>query len=276
MLGQRGSQDGRRRLSDLDRERAEARLEELFDQGIVRDRAERERRLAEIREASEEWELDAAMAGLEVEQRRLKAGDRRAARADRVDAVRRLEAHCALGHIDLVEMEGRKSLVEGSKTPNEIAKVFDDLAELDTLPGSAPRRISADDKVEALARLAKAREEARIEEEEYKASVAQVVSARTAEEIEAAFRGLPAPSASERVADASIKAAAVTGRLAAEGGRRARTAFLRFLFACAALLIGVVLLVAGGGTATVICFVAAVLLFVAAGAAFVTSGGSRQ
>jgi Domain of unknown function (DUF1707) len=269
MLGREGKQ---RRVSDLDRERAEARVEELVEQGFVRDEAERDRRLGEIRKASEKWELDAALDGLDAGRKSLKDGDRRAAEGDRVDALRRLESHRSLGHLDEAELGARRSLVAGSKTPNEIEQVFRDLPGLDTLPDSAARRIASADRVDALARLVEAEREGRIDATEHEAAAAQVRSARTEAELDAAFRGLPGPTPTEIAASASIKAASYTAGLAAEGGRRAKKAFLRSLFAGTALLIGVILLIAGIGTAALLCFVASVLLFAFAGVAVVSRG----
>lgn len=268
-----GRESRHRRVSDLDRERAEARVEELVEQGFVRDEAERERRLGEIRKASEKGELDAAVDGLGVGRRKsLKDGDRRAAEGDRVDALRRLESHRSLGHLDEAELGARRSLVEGSKTPNEIDQVFRDLPDLDTLPDSAARRISSADRVDALARLVEAEQEGRIDATEHEAAAAQVRSARTEAELDAAFRGLPGPTPTEIAANVSIKAASYTASVAAEGGRRAKKAFLRSLFAGTALLIGVILLIAGIGTAALLCFVASVLLFAFAGMALVSRG----
>jgi hypothetical protein len=259
-------------VSDLDRQRAVARVEELAAEGYIRDVAERERRLHEVAEADSWRELDAALAGLEDGRRRSKSGDRRVADADRKDAIRRLRVHGSMGHLDEGELEVRVKLVEKSKTPNEIAAVFGDLPELADVSKSAEPRISTQDKSEALDKLRKARTEGRIEDGEYEDAISQVTVARTQSELDAAFRCLPDPPRAEVATQAAKQTAAFTARAVAEGGRRASRAFLRFLFSGAALLIGVILLIAGVGIGAVLFFVAAVLLFVWSAASLVSRG----
>jgi hypothetical protein len=254
----------------LERQRAEARVEELADEGYIRDEAERERRLREVRAAYTQAELNAAVEGLEAEQPKLKDADRRAATGDKGDAIRRLQAHVALGHLDEKDLAVREDLVKHSRTPNDIARAFDDLPELTTIPRSAAPRISTRDRMDALRRLDQAKAEGRINEDELVVAEAQVDGARTQAELDAAFRGLPGPTRTEMAANMTKQAAVIGGRVAIEGGRRARNMFLRFLFAGALLMFGIIFLVAGLGIAAVVCFVLAVVLFVAAGMALVS------
>lgn len=258
-------------MSDLDRQRASARVEELVAQGYIRDESEREERLRRIDRAADRRELNAVLDGL-AGRRRERSGDRRASEADRKDAIRRLQVHGSMGRLDESELAARVEIVKSSKTPNEIAKVFEDLPALDAALRSTEPRISAQDKSEALDRLQRAHAEERIEDEEYEAAMSQVAAARTRGEIDAAFRCLPGQAPTEAAAQAARRGAALTTQAVREGGRRARKAFMRSLLAGAALLIGVILLIAGIGAGALLCFVAAVLIFAAAAAALVTRG----
>lgn len=200
----------------------------------------------------------------------LRDGNRRASEGERKDAVRRLRAYGSLGHLEQGEVEERVERVQRSKTPDEIALVFKDLPALDGRPATAEPRISTEDKGAALDRLKRAHQEGRIDEGEHSEAMSLVTAARTPSELAAAFRGLPGPNRSEAATQAARQTAALTTRAVTEGGRRAKKAFLRFLFSVAALLIGIVLLVAGVGIAAVACFVLAVLLLVAAAVALVS------
>ena len=212
--------------------------------------------------------------GPEAEGRKLKAGDLRVSEADRTDAFRRLEVHESMGHLRGNEALIRKSHVEASDTRSEIAKVFVDLPALPDRAPSIERRISQQDRDAASDLLEKSHAEGRIEEKEYAVAKAQVRAARTRSELDAAFHGLRSPTQAAAVKTASAvtkRTAKVTTRVAAEGSRRAGKAFRHGVFAVGALMIGLILLIAGIGTAALICFVGAVFLFVSAATALVTS-----
>jgi hypothetical protein len=211
--------------------------------------------------------------------RTLERGEFRASDADRVDAFRRLEVHKSMGHLDEAEVSTLREAVEASATLNEIAKVFVD-AGLPELPARSPsteRRISAQDRDEAIGLLEKAYAEGRIETGECAAAKDQVSVARTRTEIDAAFHGLSSPTrvaAAKTASGATKQTAKLTTHVVAEGGRRAGKAFRRGVFAVGALMIGIILAVAGIGTGALICFVGAVLLFVSAAVSLVTSQAS--
>lgn len=266
---------GDARVSDLDRQRATARAEQLAAEGFIRGDEELKLRLRKIRLAVNQRQLDAALIGLEAGDRELKSGDLRASRADREDAIRRLEMHRSMGHLNEDEMSARIELLDASRTPKDIAKVLVDLPPL--AAGSPPeeRRISTQDRDQAIDLLEESRREGRITAGEHEAAKAQVRAARTRSEINAAFHGLSSPT---RVAAAKTASNMTkqTTRLVAEGGRRARKSFQRALLAVAALMIGVILVIAGMGIGALICFVGAVLLFVSAATSLVTSRSSMS
>jgi ABC-type multidrug transport system fused ATPase/permease subunit len=178
--------------------------------------------------------------------------------------------HGSLGHLKPNEASTRRELVKASKTPNDIAKLFVDLPELPADTQHAERRVSEQDREEGVDFLREAHAEGRIDEDELAVAEAQVRSARTRSEINAAFRGLSSPTMAA-AAKTSSNVAKQTARVVAEGGRRAKRAFLRAVFAVAALMIGIILLIAGDGTVALICFVGAVMLFVSAATTLVAS-----
>ncbi|HEX4465308.1 MAG TPA: DUF1707 domain-containing protein [Solirubrobacterales bacterium] len=265
---------GDARVSDLDRERATARAKQLAAEGFIRGDDELQLRLRKIRLAINRQQLEASLVGLDSGNRQLSDGDLRASAADRDDAIRRLKMHCSLGNLSADEELARVGLVEASKTLNDITKVFVDLPALAVSAPSTERRISRQDRDEAVDLLKKASDEGRITGGEYKTAEAQILVARTRSEINAAFRGLSSPAQTAAVKTASNvtkQTAEFTTRIVAEGGRRARKAFLRGVFAVGALIIGVILVIAGIGIAALICFLSAVLLFVSAATALVSS-----
>jgi hypothetical protein len=203
--------------------------------------------------------------------RKHRSGDLRASDADRTDALRRLDAHRSLGHLDQHEAVVLGAELTSAQTPNQIRQIFVG-AKLPELPAQSPLatpRVSGQDRLDAIGRLERAYAEGRLDSAECAAAKDQVGSARTREEIEAAFHGLRTPS---RLAESVAQTASVGSRVAVEGGRRAQKAFRRGAFATGALVIGLILLIAGIGPAALICFVAAVLLFVGAALALVSSG----
>lgn len=258
------------RVSDLDRQRATARLEQLASEGIVRGDEELKLRLRKVRLAINQRQLEVAFEGLQAEVNKPKAGDLRASDADRKDAIRRLEAHGSLGHLSDDELSARVSLAEASKTSNEISRVFADLPALDASSRSAEPRISKREREEAISLLEEAHSDGRLDHDEHEAALARVHAARTRREIEAAFHGLSTPSRTAAVKKAS-SATKQTAGFVAEGGRRLSKAFLRGMLSLGALAIAIVLLIAGIGIAALVCFVVSVTLFVGAGAALVTS-----
>ncbi len=210
----------------------------------------------------------------EAKGNKLGRGDLRLSNAGRTDAIRRLEVHKSMGHLTGTEAEARVTLVRGSTTPDQVAKLFVDLPALPARPPSNERRISTQDRDDAIDLLEKARLEGRIEEHEHAAAKAQVRAARTRSELDAAFHGLSTPTHAAVVKTASNvtkQAAGVTARVAMEGGRRVGKAFRHGALAVGALMIGVILVVAGIGTAAIAFFVLAVLLFTSATIALVAS-----
>lgn len=210
----------------------------------------------------------------EAKGRKLRGGDLRLSDADRADAVRRLRVHESMGHLRSEEASDRIAVVDASKTPDEIAKLFADLPALPARAPSIERRISTQDRQDAIGLLEKAYSEGRIEADECAAAKDQVHAARTRSEIDAAFHGLSSPTrvaAAKTAANVTKGTAGLTTRMVAEGGRRAGKAFRRGVFAVGALMIGIILAFAGIGTGALVCFVVAVLLFVSSAISLATS-----
>lgn len=204
--------------------------------------------------------------------RTLERGDFRASDADREDAFRRIRVHQSMGHLDRADALDLRETVEAASSLNEIVRAFE-LAGLPELPARSPlteRRISTQDRDEAIGLLKKAYAEGRIELGECEAAEEQVRAARTRSEMDAAFHGLSSPTR-VAVANAASTVTTQTTHAVAIGGRRAGKAFRRWVLSVGALMIGVILLIAGIGTAALICFLGAVILFVSASISLVTS-----
>lgn len=204
--------------------------------------------------------------------RTLQRGDFRASDADRKDAHRRIDVHQTMGHLDEDRASTLHQEVDSATTLNEIAKVFVD-AGLPELPARSPsteRRVSSQERAEAISLLEEAYAEGRIETAECAAAKDQVSVARTRSEIDAAFHGLSSPTR-VAVANTASNVTKQTTHVVAEGGRRVGKAFRRGVFAVGAMMLGLILLIAGIGTAALICFVGAVLLGVSAAVSLVTS-----
>ena len=269
------SGDGR--ISDLDRQRAADRVKQLAAEGFIRGDDELKLRLRKIHLAINRRELEVAFEGLNAGADRLRGGGLRASDADRSDALRCLGMHESSGHLSADEATARRDLVAASKTPDDIARVFFDLPALPADSQQVERRISNRDREEARELLGEAHAEGRIDDAELVSAEALVGSARTRNELNAAFRGLSTPAwavATRTASDVTKQSVGVTKRVVAEGGRRARRAFLRAVLASSALMLGVILVIAGVGIAALICFVAAVALYAAAATSLVMSRSS--
>ena len=201
------------------------------------------------------------------ERRKLKRDQLRLSDADRTDAVRRLQAHESMGHLQGEEAADRIAVVDASTTPEEIAKLFADLPALTARPPSIERRVSSQDREDAILLLEKAYSEGRIEAGECVAAKDRVHAARTRSEIDAAFHGLSTPSrvaVGQKASSATKQTADLGSRVLAEGGRRAGKAFRRGVLGVGAVMLGIILLIAGLGLVALVCFVGAVVLFVSA------------
>lgn len=208
------------------------------------------------------------------ERRKVKRDERRLSDADRTDASRRLEAHGAMGHLQDDEVRKRVEVVEASTMPAEVAKLFADLPALTERPPSLERRVSTQDREDATRLLAKAFGEGRIYEEEYEVAKERVREARTRSEIDAVFHGLPTPgqvAVGEKASSAAKQTADLGSHVLAEGGRRAGKAFRRGVLAFGALMLGIILVIAGLGLGALVCFVGAVALFVSSAISLVSS-----
>jgi uncharacterized protein DUF1707 len=210
----------------------------------------------------------------EARSHKLKVGERRVSDADRADAIRRLRVHESMGRLDKPEAEERIAAVEASRTPDEIAQLFVDLPALPARPPSVARRISSQDRQDAIHLLEKAYSEGRMKPEECARAKDQVHAARTRTEIDAAFHGLSTPTrvvAEETATKAAKTTATLTARALVQIRSRTGKAFRRAMLAVGALLIGIILAVAGIGTGALIAFLLAVVLFVGAAMALVAS-----
>jgi Domain of unknown function (DUF1707) len=209
---------------------------------------------------------------LKARGRTLERGEFRASDADREDAFRRIKVHETMGHLDEREAWALQMAVKASPTVNDIAKAFVD-AGLPELPARSPsteRRVSTQEKDEAISLLEKAYAEGRIETGECAAAKDRVSVARTRSEIDAAFHGLASPTR-VAVANTTSNVTKQATHVFAESGRRVGTAFRRGMLAAGAMMIGVILLIAGIGAAALICLVGAVLVGVSAAISLVTS-----
>lgn len=193
--------------------------------------------------------------------------------ADRIDAIRRLRAHEAMGHLEGAEASDRVEAVKSSMTPEEVARSFVDLPALTARPPSIERRISTQDRQDAIFLLERAYSEGRIEVHECAAAKDQVVNARTRSEIDAAFHGLSTPrraAMGAKASSATKQAADLGSQVLTEGGRRVGKAFRRGVLGVGALAIGIILLIAGIGSGALALFLGAVVLFVGAAISLVS------
>ncbi len=211
--------------------------------------------------------------------RTLGRGEFRASDADRRDAHRRIDLHETLGHLKESQGSTLRREVDAAPTLNGIAKVFVD-AGLPELPARSPtteRRVSSQDRVEAIALLEKAYAEGRIETAECAAAKDQVSVARTRNEIDAAFHGLSSPTrvaVANTASSVTTQTAKLTTHVVGEGGRRVGRAFRQGVFSMGAAMIGFIFLIAGIGPAALLFFLLAVAFFVSAAVSLVTSQSS--
>lgn len=213
------------------------------------------------------------------QRRKLERDQRRLSDADRTDAIRRLRAHETMGHLQDREADERVAVVAASTTPEEVAKLFADLPPLTDRSPSLERRVSSQDREDAIHLLEKAYSEGRIEAQECAMAKDQVHGARTRSEIDAAFHGLTTPTrvaVGEKATSAAKQTAELGSQVLAEGGRRAGKAFRRGVLAVGALMLGIILVIAGIGIGALVCFVAAVVLFVSSAIALVSSTSRRR
>lgn len=208
------------------------------------------------------------------ERRKIKGDQLRVSDADRADAIRRLQAHESIGHLDCKEASDRIEVVEASTTPEQIARLFAELPALTARPPSIERRISAQDRQDAISLLETAYSEGRIEAHECAAAKDRVHAARTRSEIDVAFHGLSTPTRvalGKKASSAKKQAAELSSSMLAEGRRRTGKALRRGVLALGALMLGVVLLIAGIGVGALVCFLGAVALFVSAAISLMSS-----
>jgi Domain of unknown function (DUF1707) len=263
VIGRRA--DGEDRVRDLDRERALSWVEALEADGTIRGEEEKKIRVRRIRGAVTQADLEAALAGLPPLGHRDRAGDLRASNEDRDDAIRRLRAHEALGHLDPAETRRRAQLVEDSRTANDISLAFVDLPGLQTLERSAEARVTDDERLSAIEQLDEARINGQLTDKEHTAKIALVDAARTRTEIRAALRGLKDPrriASMKRGSEAAAAASSAAARLAVEGALRARAAVMRLVLAVAAILVAVIAGVVVSPALGAVCLVAGVVLAV--------------
>jgi DUF1707 SHOCT-like domain len=237
-------------------------IEECHAEGYLNDE-ERELAESQVRMSVDQQGLDVVLARLPDRQRDgSDKGARRATEAERRDAVRRLKMYVSQGAIEPKDGENRIAQVEKSKTPHDISEAFYDLGPLD---GDRPeRRVSQQQRDEAIRQLTVHGEEGRITPEEHRRAVGQVRHARNQTEINAAFRGLRSPrvtAASEKTKKAGELARSAAG----EGGRRAKHAVMRLTLAVAALVIAIpVAIIGGGAVGAAVCVIIAIGLGLAA------------
>lgn len=263
------------KVSDLDRQCVLDVIAECRAEGYL-DNAEQELAVAHVKSAVDRKMLDEVLLGLPRRARDgSREGHRRATKAEREDAIRRLEMYSLQGAISPEERQRRVARVEISQTPDEISEVFGDLGSLDAdKTGRADKLVSKQQRDEAIRQLNAHLAAERLTVDEHRDAVDQVRNARNRIEIDAAFRGLTSPrittmqdGASDAIRDAraaTIEVAHAGARAAKETRRRIGRALVRLALAGVALIAGIVLLIIGGTIVGVICFGLAVVLFVVA------------
>ena len=130
----------------------------------------------------------------------------RASNAERAAAVRKLSAHRDAGRLTDVEYQRRVQLVEEAKTPAEIADLFSGL------PPVTPHRLDRSEQFasdaqrdRAIQRLTEHLVAGRLSVEEHRERVDQIMTARTREEVQAVFQGLPAHDVGKAAGEAAAK-----------------------------------------------------------------------
>lgn len=227
------------RVSAADRTKALAQVEAMAAQGLIRGEDELAARRQQIIDAMYPDEIQAALINLPTA---LKPTDLPASDADRQDAKRQIGFHESVGHLTSAEATARIKIIDNCRTRESIAAVLADLPEVER--PKTGHKISDRDREIATEQVDDAYFDGRLTKTERDLAAAQVERARTRQELNAAFRGLTKPG----VASARKKAADATrasGRVAAEGGRRAASAFMRWLIAVVVAIVGIVMLILG-------------------------------
>jgi hypothetical protein len=263
-------------ISDLDRRRVLDLIAECRAEGYL-DASQQELAETQVQTAVDQNELDAVLESLPSRARDgSDQGNRRATDAEREDAIRRLKLYTLQGAITPDEQDRRTVRARMSSTPNEIAQLFSDLGSLDSDKTSRGERLaSQQQRDEGIRQLKSHLAEGRLTEAEHRRAVEQVSTARNQIEIDAAFRGLKSPRVTtmhDSASDKAVKAGALAAdaarvgtKIAVEGSGRATRALMCFAFAIAALLMAIIVGVAGGGIAgAAVCAAVAVGFLVAA------------
>ena len=242
---------GSDRVSELDRQRALADIENFASQGIIRGDEERRLRERKVRLALTRDQLDAALIDLPGGKKKAPSkGDLRASDAERQEAVRRIGLYETQGYLDQAAAATRVKLVEASITSNEIAAVFVDLPVLGTKSPLPEERISAADRLEASELLKTAWLQDRITKEELDMTLHLIDSARGRAEIDEAMFGLTKLKrelAVDHAAQVAKDAVTATGRTIKAGSRRVVSAILRGALAFALLIAGIIAAITIGG-----------------------------
>jgi Domain of unknown function (DUF1707) len=227
------------RVSAADRAKALAQVEAMAAQGLIRGDDELQARRQQIIDAMYPDEIRAALINLPAA---LKPTDFPASDADRQDAKRQIGLHESVGHLTSDEASARIRIIDNCRTRDSLAAVLADLPEI-RRPQTG-HRISQGERDNAVGQIHDAYFDGRLTKTEHDLAVAQVERARTRQELNLAFRGLTKPSLTSARQKAAV-ATRASGRVAAEGGRRAAVAFVRWLVAVVVGLVGIVMLVLG-------------------------------
>ncbi|MFZ1579433.1 MAG: DUF1707 domain-containing protein [Nostocoides sp.] len=177
---------GARRVSEGDRRHALTRLQTLNAQGVIRGQQELEERTELARRAVTVADLDQAFAGIS------KTGAQDftlASDEDRNKAIRAVHLSLSQGHLRTSEAEELVRIIHEVRTREGIRLVLNDLPILGKTPTST--YLTNDARARAQIQLDRYYREGRLTQVEYTVKRAQVEDARTRQELDEAFTGLP-------------------------------------------------------------------------------------
>jgi hypothetical protein len=225
-------------ISDRDRDLAIHQLTEFHERGFL-DEIELEHRVEHVKLAQAAHEIEPWLVDLRGGGRG--RGELRASEDDRAAAVRRLDLHREAGQLTDVEHERRVALVSRAGTPAEIGQALTELPPLRPQRKRPSERLAPDsERGSAVGRLNRALAEGRLTIDEHRRRVDIARSARTRNEIKAAFHGLDVVNLQKHVT-----AAGKIGTGVATGGKRILGGVIVFAWAVISALVVIVWLLTG-------------------------------
>ncbi len=204
-------------ISERERQLAIHELEGFHERGFIDDLEFRDRKMM-VEDAKTADQVAPWLADLRAGRRGRR--ELRITTHERAAAIRRLKIHRDDGQLSPDECQRRIDLVEGAHTAAEIREMLSELPPLKPArerPGD--RLVSRVEREDAVAYLEQARDEGRLDAEQHADRVETVGSARTRNEIQSAFRGIPPQRLGKqrRIAKDAGHAVVRTGILLARG-----------------------------------------------------------